>query len=62
MTEKQLKRLARIDQEIEDIGRTMKMVNWRPQTSLQMETRAYSLASMGTGIKLHGGKVQRVYR
>jgi hypothetical protein len=62
MTEKQLHRLALIDDEIERIAETMRKPNWRPQTSLQMETRAYSLASMGTGIKLHGGKVQRHYR
>ena len=62
MTEKQLHRLARIDDEIEAIYQTMQKPNWRPQTSQEMETRAYSLASMGTGIKLHGGKIKRHYR
>lgn len=53
--------IDQIDERIEEIHQLMAKPGSKLLTSMQMETRAYSMRSMRTGIKLHGGKVNKEF-
>lgn len=50
-----------VDRLIFDIKMQMKKPNSKPQTSMQVRSRADNLRSMATNVKLNGGEVNKDY-